>query len=249
MSDWAKKWKTGRVTKWGSKFLSEDKWMYQEWSLKKLTWPNGPPHEYWDELGAVGETRHSALQPFALHQSASLPPTWSPRLTTAGSSWQPQQWRRLGWWCVWDTGTAEVPTRLPGGKKQQQQTTMTVLFWELLHKDVCYFWPEKVSLHCVFSSSMTISQNTTAWRRWRVFSHRSVEHPSFRLSCVLMKPWGASHTEDCCYTMNHGRQNNIYERVKYFQKLATCIIDFWRSAPTDRKLFFVSNQATDYNSL
>lgn len=144
-----------------------------EWRVKRVIRPNEPPHEYWDKQEflaqrrptnwihlspfAVRETRHSSLRPLALHPSASPqpcsspPPTYDTNTTTSHNGRDYHDKRNNG--SAWDKRVCGTPGQLKylrDCRVEKNKQLWVFLFWELLHKDVCYFCPEKVCQRCFF---------------------------------------------------------------------------------------------------
>lgn len=143
---------------------------------KRVLRLNEPAHEYWDKQEflaqrrltnwihlspfAVRETRHSSRRPLALHPPASpqpccsVPPTYDTNTTPShngrdyhdncnnGSAQDNRVCGTQGQLkYLWDCSVK---------KNNKNKQVWVFVLWELLHKDVCYFCPEKVWQCCFF---------------------------------------------------------------------------------------------------
>lgn len=157
---WIHEWENERV----SGQVNEPEWVMV---LKRDRRLNEPPHEYWDKQEflaqrrhtnwihlspfAVRETRHSSLRPLALHRSASPqpcsspPPTYDTNTAPSHNGRDYHDNRNNG--SAWDNRVCGTPGQLKYLRdywvEKKNKQLWVFFFWELLHKDVCYFCPEK----------------------------------------------------------------------------------------------------------
>lgn len=159
---------SGKMSEWVSARLNVLGWVIV---LKRVIRVNEPPHEYWDKQEflaqrrptnwihlspfAVRETRHSSLRPLALHPSASpqpcssLPPTYDTNTALSHNARDYHDNCNNG--SAWDKRVCGTPGQLKCLRDcwvEKNKQLWVFLFWELLHKDVCYFCPEKVCQRC-----------------------------------------------------------------------------------------------------
>lgn len=116
----------------------------------------------------------------------SPPPTYDTNTTPSHNGGDYHDNRNNG--SAWDKRVCGTPGQLKYLRDcwvEKNKQLWVFLFWELLHKDVCYFCSQKVCQCCFLKA---ISENTTSWRKWCVLSHKSSEKIhvcSSRLRVVL----------------------------------------------------------------